>query len=487
MQRWIRQMGACFLAMTVIGCALINPSTPTTETVSSPVTAAGDVETRAAESKPTAPPPIVLMPKVRVTVQRLNLRKDPSIKSRILGTLRMGDILEMVSKKGEWIRVSNAAGLSGWAFAQHLEPINDTSSARAEDLKIAEASPLEPHGDSPSIFKPAADKRAAENDFAQGYFEVDGKKIPLRHAVAELREDHFNTCRKIIGIFLTDRPVQSDDWREQIQSLSSKGALQFLELSINQSKQIIGAVLETPLLKTGYASSAGGHTFEAITFGPAAIAGSAFTEAREFQGQTYGYRVNFKATLTEAGSDKKLKASRRPESSYEKSIFNTPIHKAIEKMLLDAGDDEILRTVTGIASSTLDDFATADIECEQKGKKDRFTVFIYKIKDRWIAYKEIPTHLDHYGVFWMLARQYCAEQWEHFKGIGFLDESWKKKDPEKRAIRFDCSEWVNNQWESHHLEIRYAYDKQRGWQITDVLDLETTPRTIRTSQSADTT
>lgn len=463
------------MAMTFIGCALINPSPPTTDTVSSPAIVAEDVETKTAEGKPIAKAPIVLMPKIRVVVHRLNLRKDPSIKSRILGILRMGDILEIVSKKGEWIRVSNAAGVSGWAFAQHLEPIDDSLNAKAEDLKIVDASPLEPRGDSPSMFKPASDKRETENDFAQGFFEVDGKTIPLRHAVAELREDHFDPSRKIIGIFLTDRPVQSDDWREQIQFLSSKGELQLLELSISQSKQIIGAVLETPFLKMGYASSAGGHTFEAITFGPSAIAGSAFTETREFQGQTYGYRVNFKATLTEAGGDKKLKASRRPERTYEESVFNTPIRKAIEKMLLDAGDDEILRTTTGITSSTLDDFATANIECEQKGKKDRLTVYIYKIKDRWIAYKEIPTRLDHIGVFWMLARQYCAEQWKHFKGIGFPDESWKKKDPEKRAIRFECSEWVNNQWKSHRLEISYAYDKEKGWQVTDVLDLETTP------------
>jgi len=62
-------------------------------------------------------------------------------------------------------------------------------------------------------------------------------------------------------------------------------------------------VLETPLLKMGYVSSAAGHTFEDKKFGPSVIEWLAFTGSREFQSQKYSYRVEFRATLIEESAE----------------------------------------------------------------------------------------------------------------------------------------------------------------------------------------
>ena len=187
-------------------------------------------------------------------------------------------------------------------------------------------------GDTPVVFKPTEDKSPVKKDCAKGYFEVDGKKVLLNHAYVEMREDPFDKTRKALWVYLTDHPVPLGDWHEQIMDLSYEGKLQFIELNINQSKHIIGMVLETPLLKMGYISSAGGHTFEDKKFGPSVIEGLAFTDSREFQNQKYSYRVEFRATLIEAPVDKGLKsteastkASKKKQSPPEQMEFSDDV------------------------------------------------------------------------------------------------------------------------------------------------------------------
>ncbi len=153
--------------------------------------------------------------------------------------------------------------------------------------------------DKPPMFKAVIDTSQVKKDYAKGYFEIDGEKVHLKHAYVEMREDSFDQDKKVLCVFLMDRAVSSDDWRKQIISLSYDGKLQYIEFKINQSKHIIGVVIESPLLKMGYVSSSEGHAFEAKTFGPSVVEGSTFTDTREFQGQKYSYRVEFRATLTE--------------------------------------------------------------------------------------------------------------------------------------------------------------------------------------------
>ncbi len=160
-----------------------------------------------------------------------------------------------------------------------------------------------------AIFKPTTDRSQIKKDFAKGYFEVDAKKVVLTHAYVEMRQDPFDKTKKALWVYLTDRPVPLSDWREQIMDLSYEGKLQYIELNINRSKNIIGMSLETPLLKMGYVFSAGGHTFEGKKFGPSVIEGLAFTESREFQNQKFSYRVEFRATLMEKTGAKGLKST----------------------------------------------------------------------------------------------------------------------------------------------------------------------------------
>ena len=311
------------LVMFVIGCATKDPSPPLKNTGSSPEITENHNKPKSSETESTEPEPIVLKPRAKVTAHRLNMRDGASTKSRILGVLKKGDLIEILSQKGKWVQVHNEIGLSGWVSGRYIKPIDSMVIAKAKDVKKPE-------------------KRSK----------------PQRKKVMESKK-----------------------------------------------------------------------------------ASSATTVKRA--------------------------------SAYNKSIFKTPINKAIEKMLLASGDYEILGTATSISSNILEDFATADIVCKQNGKKTKLKIYLYKKNDQWVAYKEIPTHLDHRGVFFMLARQYCADKWEHFNGIGYLDESWKNKDPRMRTINFNCMELENNEWKDNHLRLTYEYDKQKGWQITEAHELQT--------------
>ena len=482
MPKLIRFLGICFLATLVIGCAAKERGPSPKNIGSSPEIVEKDIQPKSAEMESTAQEPIILTSKVKVTAHRLNLRKNASTKSHILGVLKKGDVLEILSQKAKWINVKTETSLSGWVSVRYIEPIDDISIATVKDenkpeerskqqppVKQAEsdkvgkktkayfvqlyndvhsaiaagdldtfekltippnpsAPMIEPEQftvmkdflmnivpalsstkfkkfnadknialfvlqtnlddkedlhlasykfiktgegwklagkvggetfprksdkedkmaiekelkdnpifqldtltgsvvasksdskkrrsetvstdahskdgrDTPAMFKASIDTNQVKKDYAKGYFEVDGKKVRLKHAYVEMREDSFDQDKKALWVFLTDRAVSLDDWREQVISLSYEGKLQYIEFNINQSKHIIGAVIESTLPKMGYVSSAGGHAFEAKTFGPSVVEGSAFTDTREFQGQKYSYRVEFRATLTEDPGD----------------------------------------------------------------------------------------------------------------------------------------------------------------------------------------
>jgi hypothetical protein len=169
--------------------------------------------------------------------------------------------------------------------------------------------------------------------------------------------------------------------------------------------------------------------------------------------------------------EEKLEPSQASPGQQNQSIFDTPIKKAVEKMLLASGDDHILKATNHIASSVLGDFATSNVSYELNGKKAKMKVYLYKENEHWIASRKIPTHFDHHGVFLMMAREYCIDRWPYFNGIGYLDNSWKNKDPHKRIINFNCRVVENNEWRDNHLKFTYEYNPSRGWHIIEVFDL----------------
>jgi uncharacterized protein YraI len=56
-----------------------------------------------------------------VTASHLNLRRQASAKSEILGVLQKGDRLEVASAKGNWLEVINPDGLKGWVYGRYVQ------------------------------------------------------------------------------------------------------------------------------------------------------------------------------------------------------------------------------------------------------------------------------------------------------------------------------------------------------------------------------
>jgi hypothetical protein len=61
----------------------------------------------------TQPPPA---PPGLVVIKKANLRAKADIKSRIVGTFKGGEKLEILDRSGDWYRVKSASGLTGWIF-----------------------------------------------------------------------------------------------------------------------------------------------------------------------------------------------------------------------------------------------------------------------------------------------------------------------------------------------------------------------------------
>jgi len=58
--------------------------------------------------------------KATVTVSRLNLRKEPSTKSRVLSVLRKGDELEIHRLSGKWAKVKTSDEREGWVYVRYI-------------------------------------------------------------------------------------------------------------------------------------------------------------------------------------------------------------------------------------------------------------------------------------------------------------------------------------------------------------------------------
>ncbi len=489
MKKWRFFVGILFVAVFVLGCAAKQKKTPSEGPESSSKIVQEDIREESEKKESPAPKTDDARPRVKVTARRLNLREKASVKSNVLQVLQKDDVLDVLSRKGGWLRVQNNAGLTGWVSIRYVQFLGKKRMKPSEDVKKAKgaAAPSPPDrkgtGGKSVPLTAKIDDTAAKKDFARGFFEVDGQKVPLKYAYLETRKDPFDKTQRVFRVFLTDRRVPVNDWHSRIMELASQGKLQYLELTLNQGRHISGVALETPLLKSGYVSSAGGHRFEAKTFGPSILEGTAFTKTREFQGQKYRYRVTFRATLMQGPGKERTKPPQDSKAPYDRSLFDTPVNQAIEKMLLASGHEELLRTTTRIVNNLLKDFGRATITYVKNGKKARLKVYLFKEKGKWTAYEKIPTHLDHPGIFFIMARQHCARKWRHFKGIRFLDDTWKTKEAKKRTIHFQCMELENNQWKYHPMAITYEFDAKKGWRITRALDLETAKQSAKQSET----
>lgn len=139
MKIWMRLMGICFLAMFVVGCAAKERETLPKSTYSFPEIVEKDITPEPVKVESKAQEQVVSKPpRAKVMSHRLNLREKGSAKSLILGVLKKGEILQILSKKGKWVQVHNDTGLSGWVFSRYIEPIDGISIAKAKSVKKLE-------------------------------------------------------------------------------------------------------------------------------------------------------------------------------------------------------------------------------------------------------------------------------------------------------------------------------------------------------------
>ncbi len=213
--------------------------------------------------------------------------------------------------RNRWVQARTANGASGWVYSRYITPLEDakaaygTTAGKTSPAGKSGPIPTREAGGASAASRPVSKRPPANRDYAQGFLEVDGRKVPLRHAYMTQEPDAFDPTRKIFVVYLTDQPVTSQRWRDRLKDLAYEGKLQCVELDINQSREVIAIVMESPLLRDGYISSAGGHRFDVKTWTSDVVSGTANTQMREPGGQRYRYCVTFRATLKKGDAAQK--------------------------------------------------------------------------------------------------------------------------------------------------------------------------------------
>jgi uncharacterized protein YgiM (DUF1202 family) len=120
-----------------MGCASREPA-PTPQATKAPPVVESETPL-AAEPTPVSKPP---METARVTSSQLNLRSGASSNSSILGVLKKGDALEVLSRKKDWVEVQSAEGRRGWVAARYLS--SEATALASEAPGSAAAKPTAP-------------------------------------------------------------------------------------------------------------------------------------------------------------------------------------------------------------------------------------------------------------------------------------------------------------------------------------------------------
>lgn len=76
-------------------------------------------------------------PKLEISANSLNVRKEKSTDSNILGVVHSGEIYNILEISGEWIKINYKDG--GWVYAQYVEPeeiIRDNVIIKADNVNL---------------------------------------------------------------------------------------------------------------------------------------------------------------------------------------------------------------------------------------------------------------------------------------------------------------------------------------------------------------
>ena len=74
--------------------------------------------------------------KTTVTASRLNLRKEPSTQSRVLGVLRKGDELEVHRLSGKWAKVKTSDEREGWVYVRYITGFEELFAEKQHTTEI---------------------------------------------------------------------------------------------------------------------------------------------------------------------------------------------------------------------------------------------------------------------------------------------------------------------------------------------------------------
>src|SRR5437773_4844232 len=76
---------------------------------------------------------------VQVTGTTVNVRRGPGTGSAVVATAARGDVLEVLERAGDWIRVRTRAGVEGYVSAQFVGPATTAPAAPPAPAKAATA------------------------------------------------------------------------------------------------------------------------------------------------------------------------------------------------------------------------------------------------------------------------------------------------------------------------------------------------------------
>ena len=286
-------------------------------------------------SSPSKTPEVTQAPAQGITETipaSVNLRKEPSMRGKIIRVLKKGTKLTVFEEKEGWLHVRLEDGAEGWV------------------------------GKSMTSFALLALPEAAEN-FARGTLVVDGQSVDITQVYAYAQPGFFDKKKQDVVVLLCDAPVPGPAVRDQFarQELVDAGKLHCVQQTINTEKQVINYEVRHKRFGMPQGGGSSYHVFEAKTFDDKTIAGRARTTSpqKSFKDVTYSYDITFSTAFKPLPSEKagkKLPAGGgelgKAYLAHNRKILSmdiAEIRKAAPPGELDKTSDDELRAMLALA------------------------------------------------------------------------------------------------------------------------------------------
>jgi len=113
-----------------------------------------------------APPPEPAKERVAVTATRLNLRAEGTTASKVLHVLDNGEMLTVLARDNDWIRIQTDTGLEGWVAARYtraLDTIAPSTPSAPTAPEVPDQKPAEPSAAPPKTPEPTPTEPAIQS------------------------------------------------------------------------------------------------------------------------------------------------------------------------------------------------------------------------------------------------------------------------------------------------------------------------------------